>query len=166
MPPKKTAARFFDSYANELDAVFTNRGSILKRAINKWFRKSTRLRYLKTLEACRPIEEKTAIDIGCGPGYYAVALAKSGARKVLGIDISPAMIALAKEQAKQAGVEDRCDFIVADFANYPIQEKFDYAIAQGFMDYVAGPEEMIDKILAATKSKAFFSFPKEGGLLE
>ena len=163
--PKKTAGQFFDSYAQGFDAIFTNRGPFFRRAINKFFRRSTRLRYLKTLESCQPIAGKTVIDIGCGPGYYAIALAKRGARKVLGIDLSSTMIALAKEQAKQAGVEDRCDFIVEDFASYPIQEKFDCAIAQGFMDYVSKPKETIEKILSITTSKAFFSFPKDGGFL-
>ena len=165
MAYKKTAGRFFDSYAREFDSVFTGRGSVFQRAVNKWFRKSTRLRYLKTLENCRPVEGKTVIDIGCGPGYYAVALAKQGARRVLGIDVSPAMIALAKEHAKSAGVETVCEFIAVDFLAYPLAEKFDYAVAQGFMDYVARPEEVIDKILSVTKGKAFFSFPKDGGFL-
>ena len=165
MAYKKTPVEFFDSYAREFDAIFTNQGPIFHRVVNDVFRKSTRLRYLKTLESCNPIVGKTAIDIGCGPGYYAVALAKRGARKILGIDVSPRMIALAKKQAKQAGVEDRCDFIVADFVNCPIQENFDYAIVQGFMDYVAMPKEIIEKILSITTNKAFFSFPKDGGLL-
>ena len=165
MPYKKSITQFFDSYAREFDAVITNRRSIFQEAINKFFRKSTRLRFLKTIEACYPIEGKTVLDVGCGPGYYAVALARLGARKVLGVDISPAMIELAKEHAKAAKVDNLCEFIVADFTRFPVAEKFDYAIAQGFMDYIANPKEIIDKILSATKSKAFFSFPKDGGFL-
>ena len=156
---------FFDSYAKEFDSVFTNRGSFPRRIINGLFRKSTRLRYLKTLDGANPVAGKTVIDIGCGPGYYAVALAKKGARKILGVDISPSMIALAQEHAKAADVEKCCEFVVANFISYPVVEKFDYAIAQGFMDYVAHPEKMVAKIVAVTKNKAFFSFPRDGGFL-
>lgn len=165
MAYKRDSGQFFDSYAAEFDAVFTNRGSVLQRAVNRFFRKSTRLRYEKTLENCRPVVGKTVIDVGCGPGYYAVSLAKQGAKKVVGIDISPAMISLAKQRAIAAGVEHDCEFVVADFASYPVDQKFDFAIVQGFMDYVARPTEMINKILAITKCRAFFSFPKDGGFL-
>ncbi len=165
MAYKKTPGQFFDSYAREFDAIFTNQGSIFHRVINDVLRKSTKLRYHRTLQACQPIVGKTVIDIGCGPGHYAVVLAKNGARKVLGIDVSPAMIALAKANVKTAGVEKCCEFVAADFASYPTADTFDYAIAQGFMDYVANPKEIIKRILSITKNKAFFSFPKDGGLL-
>ena len=42
---------------------------------------------------------------------------------------------------------------------------FDYAIVCGFMDYVAEPMPVIDKVLSITKSKAFFSFPAAAGAL-
>ena len=165
MPRKKSPREFFDSYAKEFDSVFTNRGSFPRRAVNRLFRKSTRRRYAKTLEACCPIEGKTVLDVGCGPGYYAVALAQKGARRILGIDLSPSMIALAQKHAESAGVEKTCEFVVADFAALPLREKFDYAVVQGFMDYVAEPDKIIEKTLSHTAGRAFFSFPKDGGFL-
>jgi hypothetical protein len=35
----------------------------------------------------------------------------------------------------------------------------------GFMDYVEKPATVIEKVLAVTKDKAFFSFPADGGIL-
>jgi 2-polyprenyl-3-methyl-5-hydroxy-6-metoxy-1,4-benzoquinol methylase len=162
---ERRTARFFDSYAREFDAIFTNRGSIFTRTINHFFRKSTRLRYLKTLEECRPIEGKTVLDIGCGPGHYGAMLARMGAARVVGIDFSGEMIRLAEASARRASVEKKCQFVQADFLNWRTEEKFDYVIAQGFMDYVPDAGARIEKILFLTRSKVFFSFPKDGGFL-
>jgi hypothetical protein len=35
----------------------------------------------------------------------------------------------------------------------------------GFMDYVEEPARVINKVLALTQNKAFFSFPADGGIL-
>jgi len=165
MLANKTAARFFDGYVDEIDALYSGRGPLVRRLINHWFRKSCLKCYRKTLETCEPITGKSVMDVGCGPGHYAVALAQKGARKILGIDISPAMIARAREHARSAGVGNRCEFVVADFATYQPTQTFDFAVAQGILDYLPRPDEMVDKILAVTKNKAFFSFPRDRGLL-
>jgi len=44
-------------------------------------------------------------------------------------------------------------------------EKFDYAIVMGFMDYIADPSALIGKVLRVCRGKAFFSFPADGGPL-
>jgi ubiquinone/menaquinone biosynthesis C-methylase UbiE len=53
------------------------------------------------------------LDVTCGPGLYAVELARRGC-KVTGIDINPAAIAYATELAVSEGVADRCRFIQQD----------------------------------------------------
>jgi hypothetical protein len=35
----------------------------------------------------------------------------------------------------------------------------------GFMDYIAKPADVISKVISITTRRAFFSFPKAGGLL-
>src|SRR5262249_9785654 len=102
---------------------------------------------------------------GCGPGHYGVALAKAGAAAVRGIDFAPAMIEIARQQARQARVESRCTFEIGDFLTQPAKEKYDYAIVMGFMDYIAQPRPLMEKVVAATRGQAFFSFPKSGGPL-
>ena len=52
-----------------------------------------------------------AVDIGCGCGNHAVWLAGQGFRTT-GIDISPAAIALARQLAREKGVE--CRFVEGD----------------------------------------------------
>ncbi|MCD6289930.1 MAG: class I SAM-dependent methyltransferase, partial [Anaerolineae bacterium] len=53
------------------------------------------------------------LDVTCGPGLYAVRLAKRGCH-VHGIDFSPASIRYARQLAERWGVADRCNFTQAD----------------------------------------------------
>jgi len=62
-------------------------------------------------------------EFGCGEGVYScqVALIFSGAQ-VVGIDISPELIAAAQRNAELNGVSERVSFTVADAEHCPIEE--------------------------------------------
>jgi 2-polyprenyl-3-methyl-5-hydroxy-6-metoxy-1,4-benzoquinol methylase len=124
-----------------------------------------RLRFEYAIHGCQPIEGKSVVDIGCGPGHYSVRLAKMGAKSTTGLDFAPGMIEIAKANAEHTGVDSRCEFVYGDFLSYSFHRTFDYAIVMGFMDYVEEPAKVIDKVLAITTGKAFFSFPADGGIL-
>lgn len=53
------------------------------------------------------------LDVTCGPGLYAVELARRGGR-VTGLDFSPAAIDYARNLARSEGVAARCRFIEQD----------------------------------------------------
>jgi len=158
-------SEFFDRYAGGFDAIYGNNNRAAERIINHLFRRAMLVRYQKTLAGCQPINGRTAIDVGCGPGHYSVALARAGAARVLGLDFAPGMLKIARQSAEAHGVAQRCSFALDDFLTYPISERFDYAIVMGFMDYVREPQPVIDRVLQIVRSRAFFSFPKAGGPL-
>ena len=158
-------AQFFDTYAKDFNAIYGNENTLINGVVNKLFRKSMMMRYEKSLAGCQPIQGRTAIDIGCGPGHYAVALAAQGAARVLGVDFAPGMIDIAKKRAERAGVTDRCTFTLGDFLEVSGDEKFDYAIVMGFMDYIEDAGALMRKVLNVCRGKAFFSFPADGGPL-
>jgi 2-polyprenyl-3-methyl-5-hydroxy-6-metoxy-1,4-benzoquinol methylase len=162
---KSSVADFFDSYAHDFYAIYGTRHTALNRLVNKHLRKSMRLRYEKSIAGCDPIEGKSVIDIGCGPGHFGIALASRGARRVVGIDFAPQMLAVARQHAEKKDVADQCEWLLGDFLNHSFSETFDYAIICGVMDYIAQPGAMIDKVLSVITGKAFFSFPVGGGLL-
>jgi ubiquinone/menaquinone biosynthesis C-methylase UbiE len=162
---KSTVAEFFDSYAHDFDAIYGTRHTALNRLVNKHFRKSMRLRYEKSIAGCDPIEGKSVIDIGCGPGHFSIALASRGAGRVVGIDFAEQMLAVARQHAQQKNIADRCQWINGDFLTHSFSETFDYSIVCGVMDYIADPRTMVDKVLSVTSRKAFFSFPVAGGPL-
>lgn len=53
------------------------------------------------------------LDITCGPGFYAVDLAKRGC-SVVGVDFSPAAIDYARQLAEREGVAECCTFVEQD----------------------------------------------------
>lgn len=60
------------------------------------------------------IEGATALDYCCGNGEIAVEMAKRGAKKVVGIDISEVAVTNAAKLAKMHSVQQNCEFIVMD----------------------------------------------------
>jgi len=66
------------------------------------------------------------LDVGCGTGRHAVELAKQGYR-VVGVDVSVNMLALAKLAAAKAGVA--VDWVNADATRLSLVESFDVAIS-------------------------------------
>jgi 2-polyprenyl-3-methyl-5-hydroxy-6-metoxy-1,4-benzoquinol methylase len=164
MPAERTQ-EFFHQYANDFDAIYSNRNGLVNGFVNRVFRKSMRLRFEKSVEGCQPIEGKSVLDVGCGPGHYSITLARRGAGRVVGLDFAEGMIRIAAQHAKEAGVGDRCRFQSGDFLAYQSPQPFDYVIVMGFMDYMAEPRKIVDKVLSLTASRAFFSFPAAGGVL-
>ncbi len=66
----------------------------------------------------------TVLDVGTGPGRLAVTLA---ARRpdltIHAIDISPDMVTVARQRARQAGVADRLHIERADVADLPLPDR-------------------------------------------
>lgn len=63
------------------------------------------------------IQGKDTLDYCCGNGEIALEMAKKGAAKVHGIDISQVAVDNANELAKKEGVDDRCVYSVMDAEN-------------------------------------------------
>ena len=70
-------------------------------------------------------------DVGTGSGVIAVCLAKHlPVARVTAIDISPAALAVARENAKQHGVADRIEFVESDlFAAVAADRRFDFVVS-------------------------------------
>ncbi len=79
-----------------------------------------------------------ALDIGCGPGTQAVALAKLGFR-VTATDVAPAAIHGAKQRAEAAGVT--IDFRSGDATTMQLAGAFDLIIDRGVMHCFTDPEQ-------------------------
>lgn len=69
-------------------------------------------------------QPQTLLDVACGEGTFAVAMAKQGF-KVTGVDRSPQMLRHAREQALREGVE--VDFILQDMRSLAFDAAFDVA---------------------------------------
>jgi len=70
--------------------------------------------FLKLLEEYKMFDENSAVlDVGCGTGGYALALA-GRCRKVVGVDLSPRMLELGRKKAADMGTSN-IDFLCADW---------------------------------------------------
>jgi SAM-dependent methyltransferase len=66
------------------------------------------------IAAVGDVSDTSVIDFACGEGYYTRLLKKRGAASVLGVDLSPQMIDLAREQERQEPLG--VDYAVGDAA--------------------------------------------------
>lgn len=83
---------------------------------------------------------KVVVDFGCGDGAEAVALAKHGASRVIGIDIRESILAIARARACAEGVADKCRFCThAD-------EPADAIISIDSFEHFAEPAVVLDKM--------------------
>jgi 2-polyprenyl-3-methyl-5-hydroxy-6-metoxy-1,4-benzoquinol methylase len=116
-----------------------------------------RLAYVDDL--VRGDEPGRVLDVGCGSGRFCVRLAQREWHAV-GLDFADEMVALARQQAAEAGVADRCTFEVADFLEWDDDAEFDLALAMGVFDYVSDPEPLLAKLAKVSGGRVVVSFPK------
>ena len=95
----------------------------------------------------KTIAPKTALDMGCGEGYFSIYLAKQGF-EVTGIDFSETAISRAKNNAKRAGV--KCRFIKSDAVGLNgLDTQFDFIFEWGLLHCIMPPERQ--RYLAGVK---------------
>lgn len=158
--PPSSLRGYFDNCASRFDSYYHHEAGFLKGLLDKNFRKSITIRYQWTLDILgKTAADKSILDVGCGSGRYCIALAKAGAKRVVGIDISPGMLELASRNAKSAGVAERCDFLLGDFLTTDCKGPFDFALAFGFFEYLKNPDAHLQKLASLTLREIFASFP-------
>ena len=149
----------FERDARSFDAIYRLERSPFWRRVNSTLRKAVFERYAITFEEAGDVTGKNVLDVGCGSGVYAVDFARRGARRVVGVDFSSNMLALARQEAEQHGVADRCEFIQADFLELELEDSFDVSIAMGVFDYVPDQMPFLRKMAALTSGKVIVAFP-------
>lgn len=82
----------------------------------------------------RPLEGKSALDVGCGAGLLAEPLARLGAT-VTGIDASPEVIAIARKHAAAVGL--KIDYRSGDVQ--ALDGKYDLITCMEVVEHVADP---------------------------
>ncbi|ELY86571.1 type 11 methyltransferase [Natrialba hulunbeirensis JCM 10989] len=68
--------------------------------------------------------ERPVVDLGTGTGMLASAAALAGAEQVLGVDLDPDALALARENAARVGVASQTDWVRADVSRQPLPFMF------------------------------------------
>jgi SAM-dependent methyltransferase len=87
-------------------------------------------------------EGRRVLDAGCGLGYGAALLARSGAAEVVGIDIAEEVV-----EAIGAAAPDGVRFAVADVRELPFEEaSFDLIVCFEVIEHIDGQEQALDEL--------------------
>ena len=86
-----------------------------------------------------PMHGRTAVDLGCGYGWFCRWAREEGTSRVLGIDVSEKMLARAQAETGDEAI----DYVRADMENLELPEaSFDVAYSSLALHYVANPKRV------------------------
>ncbi len=90
--------------------------------------------------------EARVLDIGCGWGGTALALARWTGARVHGVTLSGEQLQTARARAAAAGLADRVTFSLTDYRD--LNERFDRVISVGMFEHVGRPnyQTFFDKV--------------------
>jgi ubiquinone/menaquinone biosynthesis C-methylase UbiE len=95
---------------------------MLDNVIRRWFQHPGKI----VRDFVRPGD--TVIDLGCGPGFFTIEMAKQvgPSGKVIAVDLQPQMLAMVERKAKRHGVSDQvaCHSCAADHIGLNAQADF------------------------------------------
>jgi 2-polyprenyl-3-methyl-5-hydroxy-6-metoxy-1,4-benzoquinol methylase len=151
---------FWNSEADAFQRIYTHRKSKFANTLDQIFRKDMYERFVFTIEHCEPIKGRTFLDVGCGNALYSLELARKGAAKVVGIDISEVMIGLCKQSSENENLTDVCTFIQTDLLDYKPESTFDVSFGIGLFDYISDPLPVMKRMREVSTDKAIMAFPR------
>ena len=161
---------YFELRGKNYDEIYdwiedNNYNKVLKKILNKFFRKGMIERFKLVLKECN--FNKKILDIGCGSGHMSLNLAEKGS-DITGIDYSKHMLHLAKDylriykEKRKKNTELKIKYIYCDFMeNYNVKEQFDITLALGLFDYIKNPLPFLKKMKGLTKEKMIISYPSK-----
>ena len=107
------------------------------------------------------LKDKTILDLGCGFGEHCKGFVESGAKKVIGIDISEKML----EIAKQENADSKITYINMPMENiFELTEKFDIVISSLAFHYVEDFAGVVKNIYNLLNENGTFIFSQENPL--
>lgn len=160
MPDSDPVRTYFDRAATAFDSLYQeDRMGPVMRVVNRTFRRDIIERFVLTLDHVKAAGATSVLDVGCGSGRYALALAQAGIGRIVGVDVSPGMIDLARKAVAAAPATSRIDFLAGDFLQVPLEETFDVVVSMGVFDYIEDPVPVLARMNALARHSVVASFP-------
>jgi ubiquinone/menaquinone biosynthesis C-methylase UbiE len=151
---------FWNSEADAFQRIYTHRKSRFSNTLDQIFRKDMYERFTFTMQNCEPIRGRTFLDVGCGNALYSLELARRGAAKVVGLDISEVMVGLCRKSSEDQNLSDRCTFVQTDLLDFKPETSFDVSFGIGLFDYISDPLPVLKKMREVSTDKVIGSFPR------
>jgi 2-polyprenyl-6-hydroxyphenyl methylase/3-demethylubiquinone-9 3-methyltransferase len=105
---------------------------------------------LEYVERAAPLSGSRVLDVGCGGGILSESMARAGAR-VLGIDLSPALLEVAELHALEAGVGVQYRAIAAQDLALESAAAFDTVTCMEMLEHVPDPAAMLQTLARLVK---------------
>ncbi|MEO0570822.1 MAG: bifunctional demethylmenaquinone methyltransferase/2-methoxy-6-polyprenyl-1,4-benzoquinol methylase UbiE [Bacteroidota bacterium] len=118
---KAQVTQMFDTISKNYDGL--NR--VISLGIDVKWRK-------KVVDIVKKSEPTHVLDIATGTGDLAINLAKTGASKIIGLDISPGMLAVGKEKVIERKLTATIEMVIGDSENLPFEDDSFDAITVAF----------------------------------
>jgi SAM-dependent methyltransferase len=99
-----------------------------------------------------PLQGESALDLACGEGFYSRLLRAWGAGTVVGVDLSPTMIELARRQeaARPLGIR----YHVQDVRTLDLGQQFDLVFAAFLFNHADDSDEFLEMARAVVRHLA------------
>ncbi len=119
----------------------------MEGSVARWYEKTTR----KDLKEFRRVAERLRahlpdggdmLEVAPGPGFLAIEMARGGAVRVTGLDISKTFIEIARKNASEAGVS--AEFRVGNASEMPFDaNRFDLLVCRAAFKNFSEPEKAL-----------------------
>ncbi len=118
---KEQVTEMFDTISGNYDG--------LNRVISFGIDVKWRKKVVKLVHKIRP---QKILDVATGTGDLAINLAKTGAKEIVGLDISSGMLEVGKTKIKSKNLDTTINMIIGDSEDLPFEENYFDAITVAF----------------------------------
>jgi len=125
---KEQVTKMFDGISKQYD--------VLNRVISLGIDQSWRRKVVRLAGENKP---QRIIDVATGTGDLAIALKATGAKEIIGLDISPGMLSIGAEKVKKLALDQQINMVLGDGEKLPYSDNyFDVAtVAFGVRNFEA-----------------------------
>lgn len=118
---KEQVTQMFDTISTDYDGL--NR--VISFGIDVKWRK-------KVVSILKEVSPKTILDIATGTGDLAIAMTRTGAEKIIGLDISPGMLEVGRKKINEKKLSPIIEMLVGDSENLSFKDNSFDAVTVSF----------------------------------
>jgi ubiquinone/menaquinone biosynthesis C-methylase UbiE len=102
--------------------------------------------------------DQSVMDVGCGPGYFTLAMARmvGAAGQVIAVDLQPHMLDILRGRAERAGLLARIRLHHCTADHLGVETSVDFALAFAMVHEVPSPGVLLAEIASVLKPEAHF----------